>query len=378
MTTPPDPSLSSDAWTSPQALVPAPILARMTVVERYAPETRLVPHTWEGQERRVALPVTFTPFASAKRCSARCVFCSETLWHKDARTLSAALRPGPDYFAGLERALESLRGLPIGVSLSGLEATDDAGWLVQTLDLLTAHARHPSGHIDEKVLYTNTAGLAHDDRDTILRALGAYALTRAEVSRHHFDQARNDRIMRFRPGEHIREQQVFEEAVGRLREVAPVRLVCVIQARGVHSLEEALAYTDWAWRKLGVTDLVFREFSGLSNLYRPNATARVITQERVPITALLEPLWSGADTGDLEPRSMTLGYYFWNTRWRWRDRVDVTFETSDYGLMKSRHSSDVVHKLIYHANGNLCADWDPERHILMRTAPTEPAALERT
>jgi hypothetical protein len=36
--------------------------------------------------------------------------------------------------------------------------------------------------------------------------------------------------------------------------------------------------------------------------------------------------------------------------------------------MKARHRSGVIHKFVFHANGNLCADWDPEREVLLRTA----------
>ena len=51
--------------------------------------------------------------------------------------------------------------------------------------------------------------------------------------------------------------------------------------------------------------------------------------------------------------------------------VDVTFETSDYTTMKDRHASGVVHKLVFHANGNLCGDWDPGTRVLLRTADDE-------
>jgi hypothetical protein len=64
----------------------------------------------------------------------------------------------------------------------------------------------------------------------------------------------------------------------------------------------------------------------------------------------------------------TQGYYYWNVRMRWRGQCDVTLEASDYEQMKARHRSGVIHKFVFHANGNLCADWDPEREVLLRTA----------
>ncbi|WP_428214340.1 hypothetical protein, partial [Enterococcus casseliflavus] len=54
---------------------------------------------WEigGRTVQIAQPVTFTPYASAQPCSARCRFCSETL--DDGGPHAAALRPGPQYGA---------------------------------------------------------------------------------------------------------------------------------------------------------------------------------------------------------------------------------------------------------------------------------------
>lgn len=327
----------------------------------------LVRHRIGGIDRTFSLPVTFTPFASAQPCSARCVFCSETLRHRDATVLSAGLRPGAGYFEGLARALAELRGLPFGLSLSGLESTDDPDWLERVLDLLDAH----DGPITEKVLYTNTAGLARETHGArLIPRLARFGLDRAEVSRHHREQAANDLIMRFRDGKPVAGNAVFERTVRELGAALPVRLVCVIQRTGVHDLAGVEGYLAWARDELGVTDVVFREFSRLGDLYKPNAPLRTIARDRVPIEDLIDEIWSAAGNpvAGFTPIRHTRGYYYWNLRCRWRDAVDVTFETSDYELMKARHHSDRVYKMIYHANGNLCADWDPETAVLLRTA----------
>lgn len=323
---------------------------------------RRVTHVIGGASVRVAQPVTFTPFASARPCSARCVFCSETLRPRGGGRLSASLRPGPGYFDGLRRVLSELRGLPVGYSLSGLEATDDPDWLEPVLDLLQEHAARSL--VRERVLYTNAAGLARETSGVrLLPRLAAFGLTRAEVSRHHHRPERNDPIMRFRPGRPIRDPAVFERAVRDSLEHLPVRLVCVIQKGGVDTLSEALDYLSWA-AGLGVRDVVFREFSRLHDLYEPNATSRAIERGRIPIDDLLEPALARTD---FEPVERVRGYYYRNVRFAWRG-LDVTFETSDYQVMKSRHRSDTVYKLVYHANGNLSGDWDPESRVLLRTA----------
>ncbi|MFS1526112.1 hypothetical protein ACL7TT_18740 [Microbulbifer sp. 2304DJ12-6] len=47
---------------------------------RSYPEKNIVQHLLnDGRTLKLALPVTFTPYASVKPCSARCQFCSENL-----------------------------------------------------------------------------------------------------------------------------------------------------------------------------------------------------------------------------------------------------------------------------------------------------------
>jgi hypothetical protein len=346
-------------------------LSALPVRRKVPPPELLREHELGGRTWSVALPVTFTPFASAQPCSARCVFCSETLWPRDSQRLSASLRPGPGYHEGLARALAALRGLPLGISLSGLESTDVPEWLLGVLDVLEAHERHPEGRVEEKVLYSNAAGLCLETSGAaLLPRLERYGLTRVEISRHHHEAARNDGIMRFRPGQPVARQEVFEETVRAARRHVPVRLVCIVQRMGVSTAEDVEAYLAWAVERLGVTDVVFREFSRLHGLYRPNRTQRTIERDRVAIESLLAPLLPGALRGDsrFEPLELTQGYYYWNVRMRWRGQCEVTFEASDYQEMKARHRSGVVHKFVFHANGNLCADWDPEREVLLRTA----------
>lgn len=318
----------------------------------------------DGVCHAIAQPITLTPFASARPCSARCRFCSETLVHRATTRLSATLRPGPDYPERLRRALDLLTSLPLGLSLSGLESTDDADWFEAVLAVLTDWQR--GARVTDRVLYSNGAGLAPSTTGRrLLPALGALGLDRFELSRHAPDPEANQRIMRFRPGVAARDQAVWESAVRASAEVAAVRLVCVIQRGGVASHADVLAYLALADR-LGVDDVVFRELSRLGDLYRPGATTRYVAEARVPIEHLLDAV-AARPSADWEPVGRTDGYYYWNVRMRWRGRIAVTFETSDYVEMKRRHEGDVVHKLVFHANGNLCADWDPNTRVLLRT-----------
>ena len=325
-----------------------------------------------GQSRRFVLPITLTPFASVAPCSARCVFCSETLIPVDATELSASLRPRADYVQAFRAALAQLRPLPMGISLSGLEATDNVPWLSSVLDCLTAH-ESGGGKLLEKVLYSNGAGLASpDDGQTLIDRLVRFGLDRVELSRHHEEAEANQHIMRFRDEVLVRRQQAFEQVIADVRDKLHLRLVCVVQREGVDALERVRRYLDWA-RDHGITDVVFRELSRLGDSYRPNPTFARIQATRVRIDDLLQAVWPAARTAspDFVLTGGKQGYYYWNLRFRYRDAMDVTFETSDYDVMKRRHHSSAIYKLVFHANGALCGDWDPTKDILI-PATTSP------
>lgn len=334
---------------------------------------RRVQHPLDGVSHTFALPITLTPFASARPCSARCRFCSETLVHRATTRLSATLRPGPGYFDAFERALRGLRGLPVGLSLSGLESTDDADWFTTVLAILS-HWQDTSP-VTERVLYSNGAGLAPSTTGRRLgAALAAFGLDRFEMSRHAADPDQNHLIMRFRKGVAVRNQGVWESAVRAASRIAPVRLVCVVQRGGVDSAAGVQRYLELADR-LGVDDVVFRELSRLGDEYKPGATTRYVASARVGIEELLDGVLAGGP--DWEPERITAGYYYWNLRLRWRGRVAVTFETSDYVEMKRRHASDVIYKLVFHGNGNLCGDWDPNTRVLLRAGDLVPLGARR-
>jgi hypothetical protein len=333
-----------------------------------ADESRWVQHSIGGISHRIAQPVTFTPYAAAQPCSARCRFCSENLRDTRGARSSSALRPRQDYFTNLALALRELEGLPIGYSLSGLETTDDPHWMERMLDTLQQHASRST--VTERVLYTNGAGFADPVRreSTLTRFIG-FDLDWSEVSRHHFDEHANQAIMRFRDGIAAREQDLFERSMRTLAARIPVKLVCIVQRTGIADADLVMRYLDWA-RELGVAAVIFREFSQLSDAYVMNNTARYVSQSRVPMIGLVQQVLDHATLGrGLAFHRATEGYYFWNLISHYRE-MDVTFEASDYARMHAMHDSGRIYKLVFHTNGNLCAGWNPERQVLLQPKST--------
>ena len=361
-------------WTEPPTTLPlsaaSPVMSRLRGLPlslwRRAPPlhdaSRWRDHDIGDRTWRVAQPVTFTPYASARPCSARCRFCSETLRMHAGGTSPDTLRPGLDYFAALRGALSQLHGLPLSYSLSGLESTDDPDWFLAMLDTLDEASRQGIP-VHERVLYSNGAGFAHDGGERLIDALSAFGLSWLELSRHHHDEAGNQRIMRFRAQEPIAGNARFEQVALALAQRLPTRWVCIVQHGGIANADDIQAYLRWAARH-GAGTVIFREFSRLGDGYRDTGSRRYIEANRVSIESLIEacmasPLWS-----ELTPTQITEGYYFWNLRLRHSSGIDVVFESSDYTAMHERHATGDIYKLVFHANGRLCAGWSPDRDVL--------------
>ncbi len=362
-------SRSVDAYEA-ASCVPNEVLTHlrgvMPALRRRAPSpndpSRWVSHRIGERLYRVAQPITFTPYAAARPCSARCRFCSETLRPREGGRAASALRPQDDYFDALRGALAQLHGLPLSYSLSGLETTDDLAWCLAMLRTLDAAARE-GVPVAERVLYSNGAGFAQAQGDDLIEAFAAFGLSWLELSRHHIDERANDAIMRFRDGEPIVRNDTFERVATSLSARMPLRMVCIVQHGGIDDARGVDAYVAWA-RRLGATTVIFREFSRLGDGYRDTGSRRYIETTRVAMEALIadcasSPLWPA-----WTPLGLTDGYYFWNLRMRHPDGIEVVFESSDYTAMHRRHASGDLYKLVFHANGRLCAGWSPDRDVL--------------
>jgi len=330
------------------------------------PETlvsdRWVRHIVDKNEYQFIQPITFTPYASVKPCSARCQFCSENLRQKDAVQHASLLRPSRYYFDQLEAALYQLRGLQLSYSLSGLEMTDDVSWFCTLLECLSAH--RDASSVEQSILYSNGAGFSATKSSALLmQKISDFDFNWLEISRHHFDDSVNQGIMRFRPEYDIRTNSVFSSVLKQLIDIVPVKLVCIVQVGGVDSAQSLLRYLRWA-NSMGVQKVIFREFSLLGEQYRENTTYNYIASTRQAVSKLLvECLQDPYVANTIDWLHVTQGYYFQNLVGNFAG-TEVTFEYSDYSKMHAKHDSGRIYKLVFHGNGNLCAGWEPDKHVL--------------
>lgn len=308
--------------------------------------------------------LTFTPYANPTPCNAHCRFCSEELLRKHQQHLTAerVITDHDKYFDGLAKALKDISNLKnVGLSLSGLEATSDSIWLLRLLDLLQKENAVPS--FNEKVLYTNGSGLAkHPD---LIYALKETNFDRLEISRCHYDAAKNQKIMYINRNESVHENEGYEAMIKKVLPQVHVKNSCILTKIGIHNITEVETYLEWAM-SLGVKQVVFRELSRLDDNYIENNTKKWVEENRVSIDGLLTAVMPELGTERLHwsYKHSKAGYYYYNEYFDYKNQVEVIFETSSYNELMNRNESDVIQKLVFHSNGNLCGDWDPDSVVI--------------
>jgi hypothetical protein len=140
---------------------------------------------------------------------------------------------------------------------------------------------------------------------------------------------------------------------------------CILTKKGVNSITEAERYLDWA-SSLGVTTVVFREMSRLDDSYMNNNTFSWIQENRIEIEGIMQaiaPAYS-ALREHWSYLTSTVGYYYYNEHFFWKNKIEVIMETSSYPALMKANASGVAQKLIYHSNGNLTGDWDADNYVL--------------
>ncbi|MEL6348187.1 MAG: hypothetical protein AAFV53_34075 [Myxococcota bacterium] len=299
--------------------------------------------------------LTFTPYANPTPCNAHCAFCSEELLRRDGDRLTAKTPIGDHdrYFDGLRRAWAELSGFPMGLSLSGLEATSDPAWMLRLLAMVQDHP----GLFPSQVLYTNGSGLlTHPE---LIDALAKTRFDRIELSRCHFDANRNQQIMRFNRNEPVHTASGFDALLSRLNGRVAVKLSCILNRMGVQDIDGVEAYIDHAV-DAGVNTIVFRELSQLGDAYHLNRETDWIAANRVSVRALMEQIQP--DPGPLRPGwafvGATSGYYYYNEIYE-RQGVQIILEVSSYVAHRAIQQTGILQKLVFHSTGDLCGDWVP-------------------
>lgn len=302
--------------------------------------------------RDIGDQISFTPYIY-NNCSASCAFCSEKLVRNGKRMICEEICA--DYEERLSKVFERLKTEKVFLSLSGKEPSESPD-LLETILHCAGKFEAAGGCITEKVLYSNLSGFCKQ-KDRLVQMLCNAKTDRIECSRHHYDEAVNQRIVHFRENEAIQYNETFLKVVKALMPLFSVKMVCVLQKQGISCVEEIIRYLEFA-RGAGVSEVVFRELAMFDASVDSGAAADYIVSNRVELMDILKKL-DDAQFADLK---IVQGYYYYSFQYNYMG-LRVSFEMSDYEEMHRKHQGDKLYKLIFYPNGKLCTDWNMNGEI---------------
>ncbi len=296
--------------------------------------------------------ISFTPYIY-NTCSANCRFCSEQLT-RDGKVMVCD-SVSPDYQNRLAHTFDLLINRPVFLSISGKEPSESLDLVQSILNEANCFVEK-GGRIIDRVMYSNLSGF-YKDEARFIKLITQGKLTRIECSRHHLDEAINQQIVRFHKGEKIKENAAFIHTIKCLQKYVPIKIVCVLQRSGISTVSEILEYIDYM-KKIGITDIVFRELAMFENNIDTNTVSKYICDNRVELLSILKEL-----PKNMKCVNVKKGYYYYSFCYKYKG-VFVDFEFSDYDeMIKHHYNNDVLSKIILYPNGMICRDWNLQGEI---------------
>ncbi|HME50835.1 MAG TPA: radical SAM protein [Candidatus Lokiarchaeia archaeon] len=305
---------------------------------------------------------------SAATCNGNCPFCVEKV-RPASRGLSLVevkkCIDDKSYFTALEKALDFVRPLDPSVSITGGEPSIDPR-LSSIIEMIIQRGFRKS------TITTNGSGLL---KNNFVPMLAAGNFKHLNISRAHFNEARNQAIMQLQaPFSNDDLQAVIQTTKGTA--LRP-RLSCVLLRGEIDNLDAITSYLEWA-ADMGVDNVVFRQ---LMKFDPARCTDPVITfsdQNRILLDPMLHQIYQAPENHhpSFEFTKQVVGYYYYIEIYRYMSTrsksIDVVFENADLAFIDKdrtrRQNRPVIHEMIFHPNGSLNSAWLPGEGILAKLA----------
>ena len=113
--------------------------------------------------------------------------------------------------------------------------------------------------------------------------------------------------MHFRGNEKIRFNEVFKNIMAQVMKICPVKMVCVLQNKGISNINDIKKYLEFA-KEVGVTKVVFRELAIFNDCVENGKVASYIENNRVELMEILK----GLDDREFHIKKIQQGYYYFS------------------------------------------------------------------
>ena len=298
------------------------------------------------------------------KCNADCAFCIAHLRYLNEGLvyLKPEIEEDEAYYARLDAVLSLVKPINPSVSITGGEPSVNRK-LPRILKVLAKH------NVRKRTITTNGTGLFYKTGvgdQTVLDALAEYQLEHLNVSRAHYNNSENARIMVM--NEKLMPEGMLEEIVQEARARGiKTRLSCALLKEGIATYDDMMRYVEWGER-LGVDNVIFRQLMQFD--------VHTVKEGRIPNYCKAQEL----DLMDFWPRMdanpefalyhQVLGYYYY-VEVRQYHNLNVVSEAADLRIInsqlevfKEKFGRPTAFEMVFHPNGNVCAGWNENEQVM--------------
>lgn len=313
---------------------------------------------FDGTRKKVYSNVNLSIFTD-DYCNANCKFCVAQLRFENKGKMynKGRISSDDEYFRRLEYVLDYIRPLNPSVSITGGEPTKSRR-LIPILELVEKYGYR------KRTLTTNGSGLLDViDGKTILQHITDNHFQHLNISKAHFDEDINRKIMQYERGYCSNEDIARIAAFAKAHNLRP-RMSCLLLKEGIHDKEGMIEYLN-AFRSLGIDNVIFRESMDYDedNMLNREKMAYLKANK-----VRLNDIWRTMD-GDsrFTPIRQLLGYYYYVEVYKFQD-VDMVSESANLVKLYEQKDKarDTVFEMIFHPNGNLNGSWVDDEDILLK------------
>lgn len=276
-------------------------------------------------------------------CSADCNFCiAKVNFKREAKPVK------PEW---LEKTLDVCANASPSVQITGGEPTLFPKELIDLIEIM--NKRRPRCPV------INTYG---KNLGAISELLSRSAIEHVNVSRHHYNDRSNSRIM-VRNG--ISSDYLAESLVP-IKD--KVRIQCNMLAGEIDTYGEVMQFIAYCYHKLGVRNIAFAQLTPLpADSFYQASVIEEVTKAPVDVDAILERIEQDSRFEFEKYRGGVACYYeVWKFH-AYECPMTVLFKYSDnYWLEKADVDPELLPDLVLHTDGTLSGSWSKDRKILCK------------
>jgi len=277
-------------------------------------------------------------------CNARCQMCiQEITWKIPTGEQDPFMKGVSEYL----REYHDLGGRRI--IITGGEPTLRRRRVISVLEEL---AKYPD--LDLIAMYTNGSRLLKEtDGETFVQELKKSGLRYVNLSCHHYDSTRNNRIF----GIDVGNPRVIGKHLSDIK--IPIRFCATLQREGLETTNDVLKYLEFA-QQCGAQDVYFRELFRVYNVDSNNETIRGHLEYLDFNFVPLKPIIDGLREKGLIQKGQ-------RTNFQGREKNELAFQTNTgfpfytSQLEIGREKAEELPYLVIMPNGNLYSTWMGEQ-----------------